>query len=175
MALPAPPQRWVPLSTALAQQKRGGLVCTSVIGAYGLQTKKNLRKGRVTLVKCHPSFSLALLHCCLMNLTDTAALHWGKHQELLTLVKAGKPVGNAVQIQATYRETWELSAQMHFTGANVNASLRYCFAGASFMEGQKERLGKMVMKWWRASKALATLTSRKKKIPNLKGKSSSPS
>lgn len=26
---------------------------------------------------------------------------------------------------------------MHFTGKNKNASLRYCFGGASFMEGEK--------------------------------------
>lgn len=70
-----------------------------------------------------------------MNLTDTAALHRGKCQKLLTLVKARKPVGNAAQIPATYRESWELSAQMHFTGTNVNVSLRYCSGGASFMEG----------------------------------------
>lgn len=64
-------------SAAVAQQKRGGLGCSHVKGACGLQAKKNLQKGRVTLGRCRSSFSLVLLHCCLTNLTDTAALHWG--------------------------------------------------------------------------------------------------
>lgn len=160
----------------MAQQKRGGLGCIRVKGACGPQTKKNLQKGRLTLAKCRSSFSLVPLHCCLMNLTDTAALHRGKCQRLLTLVKAWKPVGKAAQIQATYKERWELSAQMHFTGTNINASLRYCFGGASFMEGLREHLGKMVTKWWRAGKAFANWPQGKKpNQPNLKGKRSSPS
>jgi len=89
---PAPRSRWpcchllrAGCLSALPWPSRGEVVWHALEGCSW--AKKNLWKGRGTLVRCHPSFSLVPSHCCLMNIPNTAALCRGKRQKLLTLVK----------------------------------------------------------------------------------------